>query len=283
MNKSCKQLLIMLIVCSSGFFVFYVAPFIFSLPNIFIDSVTGEFAGISILKNLFGNELYILSLKNTLFFIIKILFFSTLIPLFLAIILKDMDKKKKNLFLTIFLIPMVVPTGSMIFFWENLFKINGFINNLLNIFKLPSIDFFSNNSIQFTLTIIFLYRSIGFNTLIISYSLENIPKSYLEIARLETSNFSDVFFYVILPNILPALAFVVLISIINSFRIFREIYILFGAYPTDNAYMIQHFMNNMFSALDYSKLVAASFLMSVIFDIFTYIFLLFFKKYKDIM
>lgn len=283
MNRSTKELLIMLIVCSTGFFIFYVAPFFISLPNVFMDSMTGEFVGFDIIMNLFRNELYTLSLQNTLSFIVKVIFFSILIPLFLALIINDINKKHKVLFLTIFLISMVIPTGSMIFFWENLFKINGFINNFLNLFSIESVDFFSNNMIQFTLTTIFLYRNIGFNTLIISYSIENIPNSYFEVVKLETSNFKDIFFNVVLINILPAIVFIVLISIINSFRIFREIYLMFGSYPTEKAYMIQHFLNNMFSSLDYSKLVSASFLMALIFAILTYIFLALFKNYKNLI
>lgn len=283
MNKSKKQLLFVLTICSSGFFLFYVIPFFLSIPQIFISSNSNKFVGFENIIKLFNNELYLLSLNNTLNFIIKIIFFSISIPLFLALILKDMPKKYKLVFLTIFLLPMVIPTGSMIFFWDNLFKINGFINNFLNTLNINSIDFFSDKWIQFTLTVIFLYRNIGFNCLLICYSIENIPKSYFEVAKIEKASFKDVFVDVIFINILPSLLFVVFITIINSFRIFREIYILFGSYPTDKAYMIQHFMNNMFSSLDYSKLVSASFLMAIIFATITYAFMLFFKKYKDII
>ena len=42
--------------------------------------------------------------------------------------------------------------------------------------------------------------------------------------------------------------FVTILSIINSFKVFREIYLLTGNYPYDGLYMMQHFMNNMFNS-----------------------------------
>lgn len=45
---------------------------------------------------------------------------------------------------------------------------------------------------------------------------------------------------------------------IQSFKVFRELYILFGAYPNPHLYLLQHYMNNQFSSLNLQKLSAAS-------------------------
>lgn len=52
-----------------------------------------------------------------------------------------------------------------------------------------------------------------------------------------------------------------LMSIINSFKVFRETYLIAGPYPHDSIYMLQHYMNNMFLSLDIQKMSAASTLM----------------------
>ena len=57
--------------------------------------------------------------------------------------------------------------------------------------------------------------------------------------------------------------FVTILSMINSFKVFREIYLLTGKYPYDGLYMLQHFMNNTFASLDYQKLSAAAVLMAI--------------------
>lgn len=53
-------------------------------------------------------------------------------------------------------------------------------------------------------------------------------------------------------------------SLINSFKVFREIYLLSGDYPFDSIYMLQTFMNNTFRNLDYQKLSSAAVLMSIV-------------------
>ena len=58
--------------------------------------------------------------------------------------------------------------------------------------------------------------------------------------------------------------FVGIMSLINSFKIFREVYLLTGDYPFDNLYMLQHFMNNSFTHLDYSKLSAGAIVMCIV-------------------
>ena len=57
--------------------------------------------------------------------------------------------------------------------------------------------------------------------------------------------------------------FVTVLSLINSFKIFREVYLLTGDYP-DSLYMIQHFMNNTFSLLEYQKLSSSAIIMSLV-------------------
>ena len=58
--------------------------------------------------------------------------------------------------------------------------------------------------------------------------------------------------------------YVTILSIINSFKVFREIYLLTGDYPYTGLYMMQHFMNNMFNNLDYQKLSAAAVLLALV-------------------
>ena len=63
----------------------------------------------------------------------------------------------------------------------------------------------------------------------------------------------------------PTVLFVTILSIINSFKVFREIYLLSGDYPYEGLYMLQHFMNNMYNKnLDYQRLSAAAIMLAVV-------------------
>ena len=62
----------------------------------------------------------------------------------------------------------------------------------------------------------------------------------------------------------PTVMFVTILSLINSFKVFREVYLLAGDYPYEKLYMLQHFMNNTFRSLDYQKLSAAAVIMAIV-------------------
>ena len=62
----------------------------------------------------------------------------------------------------------------------------------------------------------------------------------------------------------PTILFVTILSLINSFKVFREVFLLTGDYPVQSLYMLQHFMNNTFKSLDYQKLSAAAVVMALV-------------------
>ena len=71
------------------------------------------------------------------------------------------------------------------------------------------------------------------------------------------------FFAIKLRYLSPTVLFVTILSLINSFKVFREVYLLSGDYPYESLYMLQHFMNNTFNNIDYQKLSAAAVLLAV--------------------
>ena len=72
-----------------------------------------------------------------------------------------------------------------------------------------------------------------------------------------------IFFYIKIRYLSSTILFVTIMSLINSFKVFREIYLLTTDYPYDTIFMLQHFMNNTFKNLDYQKLSSAAVLMSI--------------------
>ena len=50
----------------------------------------------------------------------------------------------------------------------------------------------------------------------------------------------------------------------NSFKVFREAYLVAGDYPTQNIYLLQHTLNNWFTQLQIEKLCAAATVIAII-------------------
>jgi multiple sugar transport system permease protein len=94
-------------------------------------------------------------------------------------------------------------------------------------------------------------------------ALANIPRELLEVADVEGASETYKFFAIKLRYLSPTVLFVTILSLINSFKVFREVYLLTGNYPYEGLYLLQHFMNNTFKSLDYQKLSAAAVIMAV--------------------
>ena len=110
----------------------------------------------------------------------------------------------------------------------------------------------------------YLWKNIGYNMILFMAGLANIPRELIEVADIDGATPWFKFQNITLRYLSPTILFVTILSLINSFKVFREVYLLTGEYPVESLYMLQHFMNNTFKALDYQKLSAAAVLMSVI-------------------
>ena len=88
-------------------------------------------------------------------------------------------------------------------------------------------------------------------------AMGNIPKDIIEVAELDGANRWQIFLHVKLRYLSPTIMFVTILSMINSFKVFREIYLLTGEYPYGALYICKDYMNNTFASADYQKLSTA--------------------------
>ena len=66
------------------------------------------------------------------------------------------------------------------------------------------------------------------------------------------------FFFITLPNLLPSMFTIVVLSLLNGFKVFREAYLVAGDYPQDSMYLLQHLFNNWYRDLALDKMAAAA-------------------------
>lgn len=90
----------------------------------------------------------------------------------------------------------------------------------------------------------------------------------MEAARVDGAGKMQRFWYVLFPNLKGSLYIIVVISFLNSFKIYREAYLVAGAYPHDSIYMLQHLFNNWFVNLDLDKMAAAAVVCTMFFLVF---------------
>ena len=247
-----------------GVGVFFIVPFGVVVYYSMIDGVgSRNFVFIENFIKLFDNSAFLLAAKNTLHFSAIAVPLAVILAMVLALMLECRIPLKSQ-FRTFFLSPMMVPVASVVLIWQVLFNYNGTINEFLALFDIAKIDWLQSDHCQTVVMILFLWKNLGYNMILFMAGLANIPKELLEVADVEGASEWYKFFAIKLRYLSPTVLFVMILSLISSFKVFREVYLLTGDYPYEKLYMLQHFMNNTFRSLDYQKLSAAAVVLALV-------------------
>jgi len=246
-----------------GMSMFYIVPFFIIVYYSLIDNpIRHNFIFLDNFINLIGNQAFRTATNNTFTFSIIAVPLAVVLSLLIALML-EARIPLKSYFRTFFLSPLMVPVASVVLIWQVLFHPNGAVNELIMLFGIDRIDWMQSEHSQIVIVILFLWKNLGFNMILFMAALSNIPRELLETADVEGAGPVRKFFYIKIRYLSPTLLFVTILSLINSFKVFREIYLLTGDYPYGNLYMLQHFMNNIFRSLDYQRLAAAAVIMTI--------------------
>ena len=243
-----------------GVLLFFVLPFFVVIYYSMVDNpISHEFVFLDNFVKVATNKAFQQAAANTMKFSLVAVPLAVILSLLLAMMLDF-----KIPFRTFFLSPMMVPVASVILIWQVLFHYNGIVNDFIGLFGADKIDWLKSSHAQVVIVILFLWKNLGYNMILFMAALSSIPQDILEVAVLESATQRQIFWYIKIRYLSSTILFVTIMSLINSFKVFREIYLLTGNYPYDTIYMMQHFMNNAFSQLDYQKLSAAAILMSIV-------------------
>lgn len=247
-----------------GVLIFYILPFIVVIFYSMVDNPIGKnFVFLDNYRRVAQNAAFQTAVKNTAMFSAIAVPLAVILSLMLAIVLES-KLPFRSQFRTFFLSPMMVPVASIVLIWQVLFHYNGAVNDILMALGLDKIDWMKSQYSQIVVIILFLWKNLGYNMILFMAALASIPKDILEVARLESASKFQTFFYIKMRYLSSTILFVTIMSLISSFKVFREVYLLTGDYPYDAIYLLQHFMNNAFSSLDYQRLSAAAIMMSLV-------------------
>ena len=208
-----------------------------------------------------NNNAFQLAARNTLIFSAAAVPLAVILSLWIAVIMESRIPFKST-FRTFFLSPMMVPSASVILVFQVLFDNNGLINVMLRRIGLSGVDWLKSYYAPVVILLLFLWKNLGYNMILFMSGLSSVPKDQIEVARLEGAAESQIFWKIKLRYLSSTIMFVIIMSLINSFKVFREVYLLAGDYPFDSLYTMQHFMNNTFKSLDYQKLSSAAIIMA---------------------
>lgn len=247
-----------------GVLAFFVVPFgIVVYYSVIQGPADPTFVGLKNFRDLVGNYAFQTAAKNTALFSALAVPLAVVLGLALALLL-EAKIPGKSMFRTFFLSPMMVPVASVVLVWQVIFHAKGTVNQFLALFGIQGLDWLKSPLCFLVIVVLFLWKNLGYNMILFMAAIANIPKELLEVADVEGASAAHKFFHIKLRYLSPTVLFVTILSMINCFKIFREVYLLAGAYPYEGLYTLQHFMNNTFLSLSYQKLSAAAVLLALV-------------------
>ncbi len=238
------------------FLLFYAAPFVLSGYYSLINSAFDpSFAGLKNYRDVIGNPYFRLAFGNTLRF--SGVAVPLLMGLSLSVALLMFDSKDRgNRIMGSFVLPMLMPSVIIALL----------IRSLFHPYYGAAVAWITGMGVspdalpELSLHIIFLWRNLGFNLILLRAAMLSIPHELYEAAQMDGAGGLRRHISITLPCILPAIFFTGILSAVYSLRVFKEAYLLYGAYPPDGVYYLQHYINNHFMKLNYQKLTAAALL-----------------------
>jgi len=248
----------------TGVATFFVVPFFVVIFYSMVDNpIRKNWVGLENFSTVMHNKAFLLAVFNTVKFSLISVPLIVILSLLIAFAL-DKNVVGKSQIRSCILSPMMVPIASVILIWQVLFHNNGVVNECLNYFNAEKIDWLKSDKAMIVIIMLFIWKNLGYNMILFMAAISNIPKELIEVAKLESASDWVIFKTIKIRYLSSTILFVTIMSLINSFKVFREIYLLTGDYPYETLYMMQHYMNNMFAALDYQKLSAAAIMMSLV-------------------
>ena len=248
-----------------GTAVFVLLPFAETVRRSFCDGLGCKFVGLANYRSVLQNGAFRLAAANTARFLCTCVPVLLLVSLGLALGVRAVGRRRDGsptvrggVFRTSFLLPMAIPVASIVVLWQALFAKNGLVNGALQALGTAPVDFMGTGAAFWVLVFTYVWKNSGYDMILWLAGLDGIPGDLYEAAAVDGANARQQFFWITLPNLLPTLALVGVLSLLNSFKAFREAFLVGGAYPHESMYLLQHLFNNWFLSLDLPRLTAAA-------------------------
>ena len=254
-----------------GVAFFSLLPFMDVIRSSFVQVVSGRFCGLENYRIVLHNRAFLLAVKNTLRFLLVCLPLLLGISLVLAFLLHAWQMvfhQKLRLLKAAYLVPMAIPAASLVLLWKLMFDKHGFVNGILHLCGIHAVDWMNTGAAFFVLVFSYIWKNLGYTMVLWLAGLSSISPDLYEATEMDGAGRMTQFFKITLPLIRPLIFTIVVLSFLNSFKVFREAYLVAGNYPQEDMYLLQHLFNNWFTDLSVDKMAAGSVLLALVITVF---------------
>lgn len=239
-----KEAYIMILPAYLIFTVFILIPIImvlyYSLTDFNMYQVP-NFLGLENYLNLFHDEEFLGSVKNTLFYTVVTLTVQLSLGLLLAVLLYR-KSKAVPFFRAALYLPHVMSMVCVSMVWLWLYNPNfGLLNNILKMFGFPPQQWLINpDQAMLCIIVIGIWKNCGYSMVIFLGGLTGIPYSLYEAAELDGAGAFRKFLSITWPMLRPTTFFLLVTGIVNSFAVFEQVNIMTDGGPLNRTTTVVH-------------------------------------------
>lgn len=255
--------LLFLLPSFAGVSIFVLVPFVDVIRRSFLNVVGNRIVFLENYWEVVTNTAFRVAVKNTMIFMGVAIPLLLCVSLLIALALNQM-RKGVEVLKAGYLLPMAIPVASVVLILRVLFHRNGFLSSALYQLGFSPQDWLQTDKSMWILIGTYVWRNLGYNIILWMAGLAGIPESVYEAAKMDGASGLKTFWFVTLPNLLTSLYMIAVLAILNSFKVFREAYLIGGDYPDKHMYLIQNIFNNWFSQLALGKMAAGAVLVCIV-------------------
>ena len=253
----------------AGLGILHIIPVIRSAYFSFTDfnGVTPpDWIGFDNYNALAANPLFWRVLRNTVYYTVGFVPLTILLALALALLVNQAIRGV-TFFRALYFMPVVTSVVAISLVWAWLYQPQfGLINFGLGLIGIPGPGWLS--SMEWSMPALFImgaWRSAGFNFVIFLAGLKGISQDYYEAAKVDGAGWWTRFFYITLPMLSPTMFFVLVVTIIGSFQVFEQTYVLTQGGPAYSTLTLSYWIyQNAFEWFNMGKASALAYALFLI-------------------
>ena len=254
----------------SGVVLFYLLPFFEVVRRSFFKSGNNAFVGVDNYRTVVTNGAFVLAARNTALYLVTGVPLLMGISLFLSMLLRNLIVRRK--FVSAMLLPMAVPAAVMVLVLRIVIDKRGVANGIVTYLSknvsflsgLESIDYLNSGWALAVVLCSFLWKNIGYMVILWLAGLAALPKEVEEAAKVDGANKWQNWHYIIKPGLSGSFFTIGMLSVLQIFKSYREVWMVAGSYPQENIYFLQHLLQNWYLKLEFDRMAALTVILSLV-------------------
>lgn len=202
--------------------------------------------GLENYRELFGDELFRSALRNTTIFALATVAVSVPISLALAAVMAR-PRRFFALYETLYFLPAITPMVPVTVAWKSILDPQyGLLNYLLGLVGIAPQPWLTDPNLAIVSVIMLSsWKIIGYNMIIFLVGIRNIPAMYYEASAIDGAGTWQRFRHITLPLLMPITLFVLVITTINSYNVFTQVYVLASDVQGAPGYLVRVLVYDM--------------------------------------